>query len=176
MGGAGTANSRVQREVFRLTESQHSSFTRSRCSIAYRESPVYCAKTTTDLLMSKTEGQTFRYRFGNETKTFWYRSQICLVENRLFRFGSRICSPGPNIEMISFDGAVWFHSCYMSERLRDVCSFTVLTLLRTMLLGRTEAPVRLGGKLPQQAEKSVLKLNVKQLFLTSARRYCSSLW
>ncbi len=37
--------------------------------------------------MSKTKGQTFRYRFGNETKTFWYRSRICLVENRLFKFG-----------------------------------------------------------------------------------------
>jgi hypothetical protein len=37
--------------------------------------------------MSKTKGQTFRHRFGNETKTFWYRSRICLVENRLFRFG-----------------------------------------------------------------------------------------
>ncbi len=35
-------------------------------------------------VMSKTEGQTFRYRFGNETKTFWYRSRI---PNRLFRFG-----------------------------------------------------------------------------------------
>ncbi len=26
------------------------------------------------VIMSKTEGQTFRYRFGNETKTFCYRS------------------------------------------------------------------------------------------------------
>jgi hypothetical protein len=26
------------------------------------------------VVMSKTEEQTFRYRFGNETKTCWYRS------------------------------------------------------------------------------------------------------
>jgi hypothetical protein len=37
--------------------------------------------------MSKKKGQTFRYRFGNETKTFWYRSRICLTETRLFPFG-----------------------------------------------------------------------------------------
>jgi hypothetical protein len=30
--------------------------------------------------------QTFRYRFGHEIKTFWYRSRISLIENRLFRF------------------------------------------------------------------------------------------
>jgi hypothetical protein len=35
------------------------------------------------VVMSKTKGQTFRYRFGNESKTFWYSSRICLVENRL---------------------------------------------------------------------------------------------
>jgi len=29
--------------------------------------------------MSKTKAQTFRYRFGNETKTFWYLSRISLV-------------------------------------------------------------------------------------------------
>ncbi len=39
--------------------------------------------------MSKTKGQTFRYRFGNETKTFWYHYRICLLENRLFRFGPK---------------------------------------------------------------------------------------
>ncbi len=36
------------------------------------------------MLKSKTEGETFRYRFENETKTFWNLSRICLVENRLF--------------------------------------------------------------------------------------------
>jgi hypothetical protein len=56
------------------------------------------------VVMSKTEGQTFRYRFGNETKTFWYRSRICLVENRLFRFGPESALLD-QIEMVSFDGA-----------------------------------------------------------------------
>ncbi len=32
-------------------------------------------------VMSKKKGQTFRCPFGNETKTFWYCSQMCLVEN-----------------------------------------------------------------------------------------------
>ncbi len=56
------------------------------------------------LVMSKTKGQTFRYRFRNETNTFWYRSRICLVENRLFGF----CPESAlldQIERIPFDGA-----------------------------------------------------------------------
>ncbi len=68
-------------------------------------------------VMSKTKGQTFRYRFGNETKTFWYRSRICLVENRLFQFGPEYVLLG-QIDMISFDGTdsvmkttFWIHSC-----------------------------------------------------------------
>jgi hypothetical protein len=36
--------------------------------------------------MSKTKGQMFLYSFGNETKMFWYCSQISLIENRLFGF------------------------------------------------------------------------------------------
>jgi hypothetical protein len=61
-------------------------------------------KRTLRLGMSKTKGQTFRYRFGNETKTFWYRYQISLVENRLFPFS--ICPESAllgKIERISFD-------------------------------------------------------------------------
>jgi hypothetical protein len=54
-------------------------------------------------VLSKTKGQTFRYRFGNET-TFWYRSRICLVENRWFRFGPESALLD-HIEMISFDGS-----------------------------------------------------------------------
>jgi hypothetical protein len=54
-------------------------------------------------VMSKTKGQTFRYRFGNETSTFWYRSRICLIENRLlFQFGPESALLD-QIEMISFD-------------------------------------------------------------------------
>jgi hypothetical protein len=56
------------------------------------------------LVMTKTKGQTFRYRFGNETKTFWYRSRIYLVENRLFRFSPESALLD-QIEMISFDEA-----------------------------------------------------------------------
>jgi hypothetical protein len=54
--------------------------------------------------MSKKKGQMFRYRFGNETKTFWYHSWICLVVNRLFQFGPE-SSVMDQIEMCSFDGA-----------------------------------------------------------------------
>jgi hypothetical protein len=75
--------------------------------------------------MSKTKGQTFRYRFGNETKTLWYRSRICLIENRLFRFGPESALLD-QIEMTSFDKTrqirertqtFWFHSYKISERL-----------------------------------------------------------
>jgi hypothetical protein len=54
--------------------------------------------------MSKTKGQTFLYRFGNKTKTFSYRSRICLVENRLFRFSPESALLD-QIEMISLDWA-----------------------------------------------------------------------
>jgi hypothetical protein len=57
-----------------------------------------------NLAISKSKGQTFRYRFGNETKKFCYRSRICLIENRLFRFGPESALPD-QIEMCSFDGA-----------------------------------------------------------------------
>jgi hypothetical protein len=82
--------------------------------------------------MSKTKGHTFRYRFGSENKTFWYRSRICLVENRLFRFGPESALLD-QIEMNSFDGAdsgansditVWFYSLDVGtfvERLWNVC-------------------------------------------------------
>ncbi len=54
--------------------------------------------------MSKTKGQTFRYHLGHETKTFFYRSRICLIENRLFLLGPESVLLD-QIEMISFDGA-----------------------------------------------------------------------
>ncbi len=88
------------------------------------------------LVMSKTKGQTFRYRFGNLTKTFWYRSRISLIENRLFRFGPESALLG-QIERISFDmtnsGMNSFVICFIPIRywnvLWNVCSFTVLILL-----------------------------------------------
>jgi hypothetical protein len=41
MGGEGEENSLLHRLVFLVTASRQSSFSRSRCNIAYRESPVY---------------------------------------------------------------------------------------------------------------------------------------
>jgi hypothetical protein len=54
--------------------------------------------------MSKTKRQKFLYRLGNETKAFWYRSRICQVENRFFRFGPESALLD-QIEMCSYDGA-----------------------------------------------------------------------
>jgi hypothetical protein len=92
-----------------------------------------------EVVMSKTKGLTFRYRFGNEAKKFWYCSLICLVENRLFRFGPESALLDQT-EVCSFDGAdsgtnsdvlVSFLLDVRTfvERLWNVCSFTVLTLL-----------------------------------------------
>ncbi len=83
--------------------------------------------------MLKTEGQTFRYRFGNETKTFWYRSRICLVENRLFRSGLESALLD-QIEMCSFDGADSGTNSdilvsFMLRRCRNVCGMFVERLL-----------------------------------------------
>jgi hypothetical protein len=98
----------------------------------------------------------------------------------LFIFLRHLQAHGIAIEMIFFDGvdsgensAVWFHSCQMSERLWNVCFFTVLTLfrIRTMLLGRTEAPVRLGGNFLNRKKKVFLKV-ITYFFKTSARQYC----
>jgi hypothetical protein len=73
--------------------------------------------------MSKTTGQTFRYCFGNETKMFWSRSQVCLVGNRSFRFGPE-SAPLDQMEMISFDGADWgTNSGVMVSFLLDVRLF-----------------------------------------------------
>jgi hypothetical protein len=89
--------------------------------------------------MSKTKGQTFQYCFWNETKTFWYRSRICLMENRLFRFGPKSALLD-QIEMISFDKknsgpnsndfvSFLLYIGTFVERLWNVCSFTIMTLL-----------------------------------------------
>jgi hypothetical protein len=88
-------------------------------------------------VMPKMKGQTFQYRFGNETKTFLYCSRICLVENRLFRFGPESALLD-KIEMISFDGAdsgtnsgvlvsVLLDDGTFVEHLWNVGSCTVLT-------------------------------------------------
>jgi hypothetical protein len=87
--------------------------------------------------MSKTNGQTLL--FWNETKTFLYRSQICLIENKSFRFGPESALLD-QIEMISFDKTnsgtnsnvlVSFRLDIGTfvERLWNIYSFTVLTLL-----------------------------------------------
>jgi hypothetical protein len=77
--------------------------------------------------------------FWNGTKTFWYRSRICLVENRLFWLGPESAIQD-QIERISLDGAGsgtnsnFFVSFLLDvgmfvKRFWKVCSFTVLTLL-----------------------------------------------
>jgi hypothetical protein len=82
--------------------------------------------------MSKTKGQTFRYRFGNETKTFWYRSRISLIENRLFLFGPESAHLG-EIERIPFDmtnsGTNSIVICFIPIRYWDVCGTFVDRLL-----------------------------------------------
>jgi hypothetical protein len=86
--------------------------------------------------MSKSRQQTKRpYIVWNETKIFWYRSRIYLIENRLFRFGPETALLN-QIEMISFDKkcrertqTCWFHSNWILEHMWNVCSFTFLTLL-----------------------------------------------
>jgi hypothetical protein len=65
----------------------------------------------------------FRYRFGNETKTFWYRSRICLVENRLLRFCSRVCSPGPNRNDLFRCGRFGYELRHYGSFLLDVGTF-----------------------------------------------------
>jgi hypothetical protein len=93
--------------------------------------------------MSKTKGKTFLHRFGNETKTFCYRSRICLIETRLFRFGPESALLD-QIVMLSFDKTYsGTNSNVMAsfilnigtfvERLWNVCFFTVLTLLINIL-------------------------------------------
>ncbi len=53
--------------------------------------------------MSKTKGRS-DIILETKLKTFWYRSQNCLIENRLFRFGPESALLDL-IEMIFFDGA-----------------------------------------------------------------------
>jgi hypothetical protein len=86
------------------------------------------------IVISKTEGQTFRYRFGNETKTFWYRSRSCLVENRLFRSGLESALLD-QIEMCSFDGAdSGTNSDVLASFMLDVGMFVECELFAERLL------------------------------------------
>ncbi len=96
-----------------------------------------------NLVMSKTKGQKFLYRFGNETKTFCYRSRICLIETKLFRFGPESAFLD-QIVMLSFDKTYSGTKSHVMvsflldigtfvERLWNVCFFTVLTLLINIL-------------------------------------------
>ncbi len=88
------------------------------------------------LVISKTKGQTFRYRFW-KTKTFWYRSEICLIENSLFRFGPVSALLDQIQERTQM---FWFHSYQILERLWNVCSFTVLTLLNDTVSEQLHVP------------------------------------
>jgi hypothetical protein len=109
------------------------------------------------LVISKTRRKLFRYRFGNETKTLCLCSQISLIGNRLFRFGPESALLG-QIERISFGKTnsgtnsivIYFipiryrnicqtfverfwniYGTFVEylQRLWNICSFTVLTLL-----------------------------------------------
>jgi hypothetical protein len=57
------------------------------------------------------------YRFGNETKTFWYRSQVSLVENRLFQF----CPESALLGKIEKKDLLQSFFCFISIRYRNVC-------------------------------------------------------
>jgi hypothetical protein len=97
--------------------------------------------------MSKMKGQTFRYRLWNETKTFWYRSRLGLIDNRSYRSGTESALLD-QIEMIFFGDTnsvtnyktFWFHS----ERLWNVCG-TFVSLLFDMIffILATMAPLRM---------------------------------
>jgi hypothetical protein len=90
------------------------------------------------VVMSKTEGQTFRYRFGNETKTFWYRSRICLVENRLFWFGPesvRTKSPNDLFRWGRLENELRRFG-FIPVRCRNVCGTFVPLLLPSLSMGQ----------------------------------------
>ncbi len=66
----------------------------------------YISRDTSTLWVTQTsnvqnERTNVLISFWNESKTFWYRSRICLIENRLFRFGPESALLD-QIEMISF--------------------------------------------------------------------------
>jgi hypothetical protein len=74
--------------------------------------------------MSKTKGQTFRCCFGTKPKRFWYRSQICLIENRWFRFGPESALLD-QIEIIAFNKTKFEKELkpfgFIPIRYRNVC-------------------------------------------------------
>ncbi len=93
---------------------------------------------TSLVVMSKTKGQTFGYRFGNETKTFWQRSRICLfkrycfnlVQNLLFWTKKKLSlSLGKIRERTQ---KFWFHSYQILERLWNICKKCISWLQETV--------------------------------------------
>jgi hypothetical protein len=73
-------------------------------------------------------------KFGHIPEMFWYRSRICLVDNRLFHFGIESVLLD-KIEMISFnvaDSGFLLDVGTFVKSLWNICSFTVLTLLLGM--------------------------------------------
>ncbi len=57
---------------------------------------------TCKVVMSKTKGQTFRYRFGTKPKRFGLPILYSIIENRLFRLDPESALMD-QIEIISFD-------------------------------------------------------------------------
>ncbi len=92
-------------------------FKKEKSTLENQVQRTFSTNVFTRVVMSKTKGQPFQYCFGNETKTFWYPSRICLVENRLFPFGPEsvlldqieMCSYNPQIRKQT--QTLWFHSC-----------------------------------------------------------------
>ncbi len=89
----------------------------------------------TQVVMSKTKGQTFRYRFGNETKNV---PKYLLLKSVCFKFVQNLLSKYKGSLSIGQirERTQWFFFVLFildigmfAERLWNVCSFTVLTLL-----------------------------------------------
>jgi hypothetical protein len=129
----------------------------------------------------KYERTKFRYPFGNETKRFWYRFRICLVENRLFRFVPESALLDQT-EMFSFDGtdsgmnsdvlvSFLLDVGTLMERLWNVFSFTVLTLLllysslafTCLVAGKDKRPSNLKEEVQRRLETIERVLETEQV-------------
>jgi hypothetical protein len=113
-------------------------------------SKSYPAQTTVKQTSNVKNGRTnVPNRFGNETETFWYRSRISLIKNKLFRFYPESAlqdqtKGSPSMGQIrertqSFLVSILLDIGTFVERLWNVCSFTVLTLLKTRVLNPQES-------------------------------------
>jgi hypothetical protein len=85
--------------------------------------------------MSKRKDKRSDIVLERNQKTFWYRSQICFIENRWFRYGPESALLD-QIEMISFNETnsgtfvelLWNVCGTFVERLWNICRTFVLLL------------------------------------------------